>query len=149
MTRQRAFWLSLAGSGLIVIGSLGPWAHTTVFDLSVSGIEGGGDGWITLVAGVTGAGVLLIIEKAGIKGESALVVPALFGLVALGVIAYDATNIFGTQSGGADDFLGRVDLIKPGWGLYAVGLGGLALAVGSGLMARRSAAAGSGASAPS
>jgi hypothetical protein len=40
----------------MVVGSLGPWAE--LFGFSVSGVEGGNDGWLVIAAAVAGAGAV-------------------------------------------------------------------------------------------
>ena len=48
--------IGLLGAVLVVVGSLGAWA--TLGDSSVAGVDGGRDGWITLVLAILAAGFL-------------------------------------------------------------------------------------------
>jgi len=113
----------LAGSVLVVLGALLPWA--SVLGMSVSGTDG--DGMITLVIAVL-AGLFLFIKKIPIW------IPLILGVVVCGIGGYDMYSMLSSTSGpdmaAAEELLGDLS-VSIGIGLYLTILGGLGVIVGS------------------
>ena len=110
---------ALAGLGAVIVaaGSLGPWVTTALG--SVSGVDGGSDGWVTL-----GAAVVAVVSLLSAQGRRWGSVTGWLMLVgALGVACYDGARVIYATS--KLTFLG-FHLADAGWGLYVVA-GGAAL----------------------
>ena len=115
----------MVGGALISIGSFLPWvtAYTGFGSIGRSGIEGGGDGVITLIAGLG----ILILGSSRFFGYSQptawrFAPPLLAGLITLAIVIVDYLGIeervrsIEAEGGGA----------SVGMGLYAVGIGAAA-----------------------
>jgi hypothetical protein len=126
----------LAGGLLLVVGSFLPWvtASTVFGSISRSGVDGGGDGWITLVAG----GVILLLGLATLRrpNRAANLLIAVAAAIAFVIFALDFSDVqsritdLESQSEGVA--LGGV-----GIGLWLVALGAIVSFVSS--LLRRSA----------
>ncbi len=129
------FWAAVAAATLLALGSLGPWARIVV--VRVSGLEM--DGWIA-VLGALIAGAMLY-RYARRRTASALVGAGLGGLLGLAIVVLRATDIFGQQAVAEHDSLfvrgGDEDLVTPGWGLFASGIGATALIATTFVLYRR------------
>lgn len=112
-SRSPSFWWALAAAALMVVGGLGPWA-TAFRTINVSGTSGG-DGWLVVAAGAIAAAVLLMS-----RGRAGGVIGLLAALAGGAVGAVDLSDI---QS--------RSVLVQPGWGIYVVIAGSVALGIAS------------------
>lgn len=115
--RDRIFYWQLASAAAIALGAFGPWAKVAF--ASVSGVDGGNDGWFDLViAGAAAASIL--------RGTTRLL-PVVLGIAATAIAFYDRRHVerFG------------VGLVQVGWGLNLVLAGGASLAVASWIAWRR------------
>lgn len=123
---RQASILASVGAAAMVLGSFGPWAKGFGGLVSVSGIDGGGDGWLSVVAGLLVAGV--VYHMASRRRTSAGHAIVLFiGAAAGGWIAY-------YDIGNVSD---RGEFVQVGWGLYVVAAGALAAGLGGlGLLMR-------------
>jgi hypothetical protein len=95
----RAVRSVVGGAALIVLGSLLPWLTISSVDGSwqaFSGVQGGGDGWITLAIGL-GIGTLAVIGRDG-ASEFNRVAVALLSLVALLVFWINLGRVGGAAS---------------------------------------------------
>lgn len=124
--RQMAAIALIIGGVLIAAGSLMPWVEATaafVGSLSRSGIDGGGDGVITLSAGVVVALVgLYALVQTGQEGIFAL--GAVGGLVAAGIAIVN----YNEASGRVVEFTataGELGTASVGAGLWVLGAGGV------------------------
>lgn len=113
---------ALAALGAVITagGSIGPWVSTALG--SVSGLNGGGDGWVTLGASVT-AMLALLGARAGRAGY---VVAFLAFLAALAVACLDGAKIVYVSS--KLTLFGH-QIATAGWGLYLTAAGALLGAV--------------------
>jgi hypothetical protein len=94
--RRTAAIVGLVAAGGLILGSFLPWVRVTFFGatLSRSGIDDGGDGWFTFVAGVVVAVVFgLVLRDAGRRYRGALVVALLAAAVALIVGIVDWADV--------------------------------------------------------
>jgi hypothetical protein len=128
--------LAVIGGGLLIgVGSFLPWvtASTVFGSLSRSGVDRGGDGWVTLVAGsvITLLG-LLTIRKAN-RGANLLV--AIAAAVAFITFAIDLADVQGRISDLEGTSQGMA-LAGVGIGLWMVALGAVIAFASS--LARRS-----------
>lgn len=106
----RFLW-GLATALMLALGSFGPWA--TLGPFSVSGLDNGRDGIITLIIAIV-AGVLICIRRGN-------PVTLLLGIAAAGVGIYDTANV---SSAGNELFTPSV-----GWGLVMVDIAAVSLIV--------------------
>jgi hypothetical protein len=126
--QPRVFWWAVASSGLMIIGSFGPWARA--FIVSVSGVDG--DGWLVILAAVAALVALYFGVKRPRLRVVSIIVCALAGAAGLAVVIYDGMDIFGDQSSGdEDDLFGDIDLVTPGWGIWMAGLASASLVIAS------------------
>jgi hypothetical protein len=127
-TAARGVDLAAIGMGLggllVVIGSFLPWATMTGFlSVSVSGIDGGRDGMVTMALGIVLAltGALAIFTDG--TGWISRGIAVLAGLLAFGVAAYDGINLARLSASS----LGLIG-VSAGVGIYMVLMGaGLAV----------------------
>lgn len=112
-TRRLAGWAVIAGAGLVILGSVLPWA-SVAFVGSVHGTDG--DGVITLVCAVIAA-LLALPAALGKRLNWLLGIAAFFGLLSAGIGAYDLSNISALAS---DE-----SLVSVGPGLPIIIVGGL------------------------
>jgi hypothetical protein len=119
------FWVAVASCVLLIIGGLGPWASAIQGILDVSGTDGG-DGWFPIVGGLLSLGTLFL-TAAGHKRRHSVVL-LLVAVVCALVFYVDYTDI--SDKG---------PLVDPAWGLWAVLIGSIGLAVSAiGLLTGRS-----------
>lgn len=121
--------IGLVGAVLAVVGSLGAWA--TISSSSVSGVDRGADGWITLVLAVLAAGFL-----AGIFAPKAVArvlrwFPLPFALLILLVALLNIGDIASTNAEFTDQVSSDTFTLSIGWGLWLVLAGAVALGVSS------------------
>ncbi len=98
--------------GLLVIGSIGPWATASYFGISssVSGLHGGG--WVTLITAVLGGAAILNPEwlsRVPWLQRRRLGVWLGFLLLSLLVCFLNIVNV---------ENHGLAGVVHPGWGLY-------------------------------
>jgi hypothetical protein len=118
------FWLAVGGAAVMTIGALGPWA-TALGIVSKAGVDGDG----LLVIGAAGVAVLLLWKHAQSGGRGVLIGTLALGLVSVAICVYDLIDI---ESQAQSEFFGeRLDVIEPGWGIYASLLGAAALTIAS------------------
>ncbi len=111
----------IGGGALVALGSLLPWLTTSSVDgtwQGFSGVEGGGDGWITLAVGVGIAGLAI----AGRKGATE------FNRAAVGLLSLVALILFWIN-------LGRVGAAAAAFDLQAFGYATANASVGLWLIA--------------
>jgi hypothetical protein len=115
------FWPIAVAIGLMVAGSLGPWAK----DIFVTdyGLERNG----ALVMGAAGLAALVLALHARRGGQSRLpIVAAALGALAIGILASEFRDVL-------DD-----TFVEPAWGLYAAATGSVLLVIVSmALLVRR------------
>jgi hypothetical protein len=104
----------------MVIGGVGPWAKLFGV-LTVSGTDGGGDGWIVIVGAAIGAVALFLWQR---RSRRWLILAVVAAGAALATTIYDRIDIERTMSGGVD--VGS--LVDPCWGLYVAMIGSASLA---------------------
>jgi hypothetical protein len=115
-----------AGAGL-VIGSFLPWVRASLFGVTVSrsGIDDGGDGWITFVAGLITIAVFAVVLRDGSRAHrGALVAAVLASAVALLVGVVDWADV-------QDRVEDSDGIARVGGGLYLVVAAGVAATVAS------------------
>jgi hypothetical protein len=113
----------------MLIGALGPWA-TALGLVSKAGVDG--DGVLVVGAAIFAVGFLWNHAQTG--GSGVLIAAMVIGLVSAAVCAYDLYDI---RSQSDTEFLGeKVNLIQPGWGIYAALGGSVALVLASFMMWR-------------
>jgi hypothetical protein len=128
------FWITVAAAGVAVIGALGPWA-TALGIISKAGVDGDG----LLVIGAAGFTLVFLWNHAETGGRGVLIAAGVLGLIGTGICVYTIMEI---EQNSATEFFGeRVDLIRPGWGLYASLLGSGAWTIASLMMWRLGGAA--------
>lgn len=111
----------IGGGALVALGSLLPWLTTSSVDGSwqgFSGVEGGGDGWITLAIGIGIVGLAI----AGRKGATE------FNRAAVGLLSLIAFLLFWIN-------LGRVGAAAAAFDLQAFGYATASASVGLWLIA--------------
>lgn len=116
------FWAMLAAVVAVGIGSVGPWVSNPL--ISVGGLDG--DGWITLILAAFGAVALYRAYNADPVQLTGWGAP-IAGVIAAGVGIYDAVQI--EDASNTAIFGQNVDVANPGWGLYLVIAGGIAMVV--------------------
>lgn len=125
----------LIGGGLLALGSFLPWLQASVpliGSISRNGLDGGGDGIITLLLGV----VTLIIGAVRMSGSQMPPVlqksPVVTGIAAVVLVVIDGVSV----SERVSDVSSAGASASIGYGLYVCGLGGvLAIIGGLGLRA--------------
>jgi hypothetical protein len=116
----KLFGAGLGAALFAIIGSFAPWATISVYELTatVSGTEGGRDGWITLVVSLIAGALLIWGYRRTARGP--LIGAIVFGVIALGVGILDSVDISATIS----SRLSRVNASASiDWGLVLVDLG--------------------------
>lgn len=115
--------LALGVGGLLVAaGSFLPWVTVSgLLSISRSGIDGGGDGLVTLTLGIVLALVAAGAFSSGGLGRFSRVIGVLCGLAAFGIAVYDGTN------------LARLSATFSGLASVSVGAGIYMVVVGAGL----------------
>lgn len=111
----------IGGGALVALGSLLPWLTTSSVDgtwQGFSGVEGGGDGWITLAIGIGIAGLAIV----GRKGATE------FNRAAVGLLSMVALLLFWIN-------LGRVGAAAAAFDLQAFGYATASASVGLWLIA--------------
>lgn len=146
--RQFAAYAVAAGAALLVVGSFLPWAKLTApffGSVTKSGIEDGGDGWISISLGAL-LGVVawrfLIAAKAGKRAP--MVAAVVLAVAAISLTVYEwidignaldeaKTSLSAGDGLPSDLGIGLGDLFRvdQAVGLYVVGLGGLAGGAGA------------------
>ena len=125
--RRTAAIVGVVAGGGLILGSFLPWVRVTVFGttLSRSGIDDGGDGWFTFVAGGVVAVVFgLVLRDAGRRYRGGLVLALLAAAVALLVGIVDWADVHDRVEGSRG--IGHV-----GVGLYLVVVAAVAGTVAS------------------
>ena len=125
MTRMNA--VHVLGWGFVstivmVIGSFGPWAKVLGV-ITVNGTDGGGDGWVVIVAAAVGAVALLLWR---VRSRRWLILTVIAAAAGLATTIYDRVDLEGTNDG--------VDLgalVDASWGIYVAMIGSASLAVAS------------------
>ena len=120
MTRQQAlFWWIVVSAALMVIGSFGPWAK--VLGVSISGTDGGNDGWFVIAIAAVAGAVFLWQREVMQAGYAAIA----GGVLGASIAIYDRTNIED-----AADETGRLgELVEVGWGLNLAMVASISLAI--------------------
>lgn len=110
----------LASAIVMVIGSFGPWAK--VFGLvSISGTDGGGDGWIVIGAAAVGAIALFLWR---VRSRRWLILAVIAAGAALATTIYDRVDLESSVDG-----IDIGQLADAGWGIYVAMIGSASLAV--------------------
>jgi len=120
----RAVRSVVGGAALIVLGSLLPWLTVSSVDGSwqaFSGVQGGGDGWITLVLGL-GIGALAVIGREGASE---------FNRVALGLLSLVALLVFWINLGRVGAAASAFDRQAFGYATASVSVGLWLIAIGA------------------
>ena len=117
-------WAGVSAA-VMAVGSLGPWVRT--FIINLSGVDGS-DGWIVIGCAAVAGMVLYRYYKR--RGRIALnlcivIICGAFGFI---VFVVHGVDVFGTQAD-ENGLFGKGDLIRPGWGLIAVGASSLSLII--------------------
>jgi hypothetical protein len=123
----------IGGGILAVVGSFLPWITATsplVGTVARTGLDGGGDGVISLVAGVALVVIGLIYLSTGWPSYEALIGAGVL-VVVFAVHEYNGVTdrIAGLPTAAAA-------LVQVGAGIYAIGAGGAAAAVGGFIASR-------------
>ena len=126
---KRLAQLVMGGAGLLVFGSLLPWATVTapfIGQVSVSGTEG--DGVITILMG---AGLLFLGYRM-LAGASrrALLTAVVVAALAVALVVFEFADISSAAADGGEDLAGLVDA-SPAIGLYFCAMGAVAALVGA------------------
>jgi hypothetical protein len=117
--RQAILYWVLASAGLMIIGAFGPWAKVLAF--SVSGTDGGNDGWVIVVAAAVSAGLFLWARDQPFTG---------FGAIAAGLLGAIVTISDRRDLTAADDGNELADgLVQIGWGLNLATVASISLAI--------------------
>jgi MYXO-CTERM domain-containing protein len=121
MTRQQAMLAWVLGSAaLMVLASFGPWVKA--LGMSVSGTDGGNDGWFVVVAALVAAGLFLRRRDVSAAGYW----PIAGGVLGTFVAAYDRTNLEDAiDEGGAL----AESVVQVGWGLNLAIIASISFAV--------------------
>jgi hypothetical protein len=118
------FWIAVASCAILIIGGFAPWATAFRGIASVSGTDGG-DGWFPVVGGLLSL-LTLYLAAAGLKRRHSVV---------LLLVAIVCALVFLVDYGDIHD---KAPLIDVAWGLWAVLIGSIGLAVSAiGLMLGR------------
>jgi hypothetical protein len=127
LKNTHVLWSGLGSAAVMVIGAFGPWAKVLSL-VTVSGTDGGGDGWIVIGAAAVGA-VALFLWQTHDRGRW-LILAVIAAGAALATTIYDRIDIERTTAGGID--VGA--FVDPGWGIYVAmfGSAGLAAAAAAG-----------------
>lgn len=116
---------------LVIVGSFLPWisAHSGFGTISRSGIEGGGDGLFTLIAGVgiAAIGASRFFGFAEPSGAVRFFPPLIAGLIVIGLAVIDGIQLGERARSVASEFV----IADIGEGLYVVGLGGVLSVLGA------------------
>ena len=136
MKKIQPLHLVLGGAGLIILGAFLPWASVSInfagqsTSQSTNGIDGDGDGKITLMFGAA-ALVLTLLKNPGqtkLFALIALIASALATLIGL----YDASRIGGnSEANSIMAAAGDAFKVSLGIGIYLTIIGGAAATVGS------------------
>lgn len=120
MTRRQAlFWWVVGSAALMVLGSFGPWAK--VLAITVSGTDGGNDGWFVVAIALGAAAVFLWKRETAQAGYVAIV----GGVLGSAVTMYDRSNLKDAASDSGE--LG--ELVQVGWGLNLALVASISLAI--------------------
>ncbi|MFT4048715.1 MAG: hypothetical protein QM648_02650 [Solirubrobacterales bacterium] len=128
--------LGIAAAVAAVAGSFGPWIEVMTF-ASIDGMNA--DGAITLAAGVA---ALLLCGGAmaeWLRGSWVPILTLITGVVCIGCFANSGRSVFSSKQDGLDVFGTRIELLSPGWGLWAVGAAGVVLVCVSAMLIAREA----------
>jgi hypothetical protein len=122
-------WLVGAGAVLIILGSFLPWVTAvTIFGtISKSGLDGGGDGVITLILGLAFTGAVLTSVTRGVARSlrwSTAILGVIMVLVAIAELNYVKTRL---ASIAANPFL----TTSVGAGVYVLMLGSVVVLLGA------------------
>ena len=120
MTRQRAlFWWVVGSAVLMVIAAFGPWAK--VLATSISGTDGGNDGWFVVAIAVVAGAVFLWTRETTQAGYAAIA----GGVLGASIAIYDRTNLKDAASEA-----GRLgEPVHVGWGLNLALVASISLAL--------------------
>ena len=106
-------WIGFAAAAAMVIGAFGPWAKTIgLVNISVSGTDGGRDGWGVVVAAAIGALALLAWEK---RNRLFAIATILTGGASTVLCFTDRQDVTGIDT---ETELASIDV---GWGLNLAG----------------------------
>ena len=103
----------------MVIGAFGPWAK--VLAVSISGTEGGNDGWFVVAIAVVAGAVFLWTRETTQAGYAAIA----GGVLGASIAIYDRTNVKDAASENGQ--LG--ELVQVGWGLNLALVASISLAL--------------------
>lgn len=118
VTFSRSAVAAVAGLGLAIVGSLGPWA--TLLAASVPGTHG--DGKITLGLAV----IALVLVALSTSSKAATVIAAGISIGIAGIAGYDLVRI---EHAAARVVLFGAHAASAGWGVYIVTIGGAVAAL--------------------
>lgn len=121
--------IGLVGAVLSVVGSLGAWA--TVGSTSVTGVDRGADGWITLVLAVLAAGFLAGIFAPKPVARVLRWFPLPFAALILLVALLNIGDIASTSTEFSNQVSSDTFTLSIGWGLWLVLAGAIAMGVSS------------------
>ncbi len=119
--------VGIVGAVVVVIGSFGTWA--TIGSFSVSGIDGGGDGWITLVLAIVTGGLCAGVLTPPAVARVVRWIPLPFALLSLLVALVDIADISSTSNEFASGFGVIEGSLSVGWGLWVVLAGAIVASV--------------------
>lgn len=104
--------VALVSTGVLALGSIGPWATATVFGVTVSasGLKGGG--WVTLITAAVGAIVLLDPAWASRVWGLHRRRRALWCILLWVSVVVCILNLISVEN------YGLAGVVHPGWGLY-------------------------------
>ena len=108
--------IALAASAVLFVGNLMPWATlVSIYGFSVSKIGLEGLGFFSTMMGLIGFVIALI--KLEIPGERFSLTIAVFGILALAILAFDWTHLINNED--------PTITIQTGVGIYVTGLGAI------------------------
>ncbi len=133
--RTAAFSLCIAGAVAMVAGSFGPWATWLGGFGSASGIDRG-DGRYSAAAGVLAIALLMGASRSVRYARWSALGAATLGIAGIVVFLVNRGNYEELRSTNlVVGVLSDLDLLHPGWGIYAVGVGSAIVTVGSLMLA--------------
>lgn len=121
--------VTLLGGVLLALGSFLPWITATapfVGQFSKSGMDAGGDGFVTLFGGFLAGALAVFMLQTSETTRAQGVVLVLTALACGGVVALDYNDVQGRVADA-----GELVAVQTGSGLYACGIGAALVAAAS------------------
>lgn len=125
-TDARSKWLLVAGTAVVAVAALLPWATVNAGFISVTKAGTDGDGIITLVLALVVGGLLLAKWKAGLS-RAVVIVSLVLGAIVLAIGTYDVIDVASTVE--ENEFVEVRASV--GIGLWLTVLGGIAMLAGA------------------